>query len=124
LHGQFAAWRAHLKIGCGNGSISAWLAERRVQRGIDYHIGPTLAPRLAWLGLTNISGTAETALYTGGSLWADHWIETITELRGDLKSSGKVNDALVDRFLAHCTDSIWWTQTIAFTAVHGRTLGG
>jgi hypothetical protein len=66
-----------------------WLAWSR-ERGINYHIGRTLAPRLASLGLTNISGTAETAIYNGGSLWADYWIETITELRGDLISSGKL----------------------------------
>ena len=100
-----------------------WLAWSR-ERGIDYHIGRTLAPRLALLGLTNISGTAETAIYNGGSLWADYWIETITELRGDLISSGKLDDALIDKFLACCSDSNWWTQTIAFTAVHGRTRGG
>jgi SAM-dependent methyltransferase len=100
-----------------------WLAWSR-ERGIDYHIGRTLAPRLASLGLINISGTAETAIYNGGSLWADYWIETITELRGDLISSGKLDETLVDRFLACCSASNWWTQTIAFTAVHGRTLGG
>jgi hypothetical protein len=55
---------------------------------------------MASLGLTNISGTAETAIYNGGSLWADYWIETITELRGDLISSGKLDEALIDRFLA------------------------
>jgi SAM-dependent methyltransferase len=97
-----------------------WLAWSR-ERGIDYHIGRTLAPRLASLGLTNISGTAETAIYNGGSLWADYWIETVTELRDDLISSGKLDEALIDRFLAYCSDSNWWTQTIAFTAVHGRT---
>ena len=57
-------------------------------------------PRLASFGLTNISDTAETAVYNGGSLWADYWIETITELRGDLISSGKFNEGLVDKFLA------------------------
>ena len=97
-----------------------WLAWAR-ERGIDYHIGRTLAPRLASLGLTNISGTAETAIYNGGSLWADHWIETITELRGDLIRWGKLDEALIDPFLAYCSDSNWWTQTIAFTAVHGLT---
>jgi len=100
-----------------------WLAWSR-ERGIDYQIGRTLAPRLASLGLTNISGTAETAIYNGGSLWADYWIETITELRGDLISSGKLNEARIDRFLVYCADSNWWTQTITFTAVHGRTPGG
>ena len=100
-----------------------WLAWAH-ERGIDYQIGRTLAPRLASLGLTNISGTAETAIYNGGSSWADYWIETISELRGDLISSGKLNEALVDNFLAYCADSNWWTQTIAFTAVHGRTRRG
>ena len=102
---------------------NGWLAWSR-ERGIDYHIGRTLAPRVASLGLTNISGTAETAIYNGGSLWADYWIQTVTELRGDLISSGKLDQALIDRFLACCADSNWWTQTIAFTAVHGRTPGG
>jgi SAM-dependent methyltransferase len=100
-----------------------WLTWSR-ERGIDYYIGRTLAPRLASLGLTNISGTAETAVYNGGSLWANYWIDTITELRGDLISSGKLDEALIDKFLVYGADSTWWTQTIAFTAVHGLTPGG
>ena len=100
-----------------------WLAWSR-EKGIDYFIGRTLAPRLASLGLTNINGTAETAIYNGGSLWADYWIETVTELRGDLIASAKVDEMLIDKFLAYCSGSSWWTQTIAFTAVHGRTLDG
>jgi len=67
---------------------NGWLAWSR-ERGIDYQIGRSLAPRLAALGLTQISGTAETAIYNGGSPWADYW-----------------------------------TQTIAFTAVHGHARGG
>jgi SAM-dependent methyltransferase len=98
----------------------AWLAWSR-ERGINYLIGRTLAPRLASLGLTSISGTAETAIYNGCSLWADYWIDTISELRGDLISSGRLDEAIVDKFLAYCADAKWWTQTIAFTAVHGRT---
>jgi len=95
-----------------------WLAWSR-KRGIDYQIGRTLAPRLAALGLTQISGAAETAVYNGGSPWADYWTQTIRELRDDLISSGKFNNALVDTFLGYCADSNWWTQTIAFTAVYG-----
>src|SRR6266481_9188954 len=95
-----------------------WLAWSR-ERGIDYYIGRELAPRLTALGLTQINGNAETAIYNGGSRWADYWAQTITELRSDLITSGKVNDALVDTFLDHCADSRWWTETIAFTAVHG-----
>lgn len=43
-----------------------WPAWSR-KRGIDYQIGRTLAPRLAALGLTQISGAAETVIYNGGS---------------------------------------------------------
>ena len=49
-----------------------WLAWSRKQ-GIDYHVGRKLAPRLAALGLEQIAGTAETAVYNGGSDWADYW---------------------------------------------------
>jgi SAM-dependent methyltransferase len=99
-----------------------WLAWAR-ERGINYKIGRTLAPRLAALGLMGISGTAETSIYNGGSGWADYWIQTIAELRNDLISSGKLDEALVDTFVAYCADSTWWTQTIAFTAVSGRAPG-
>jgi 2-polyprenyl-3-methyl-5-hydroxy-6-metoxy-1,4-benzoquinol methylase len=101
---------------------SGWLAWSR-DRGIDYQIGRTLAPRLAALGIEKIGGTAETAIYNGTSLWADYWIQTIRELREDLTSSGKLSTALVDIFLGHCADPVWWTQTIAFTAVHGYATG-
>src|SRR5206468_8450958 len=70
---------------------SGWLAWSR-GRGIDYQIGRTLAPRLAALGLKHISGTAETAIYKGTSLWAEYWIETVQELREDLMSSGNLNN--------------------------------
>jgi 2-polyprenyl-3-methyl-5-hydroxy-6-metoxy-1,4-benzoquinol methylase len=101
---------------------SGWLAWSR-ERGIDYQIGRTLAPRLAALGLEKIGGTAETAIYNGTSSWADYWTETIRELRQDLTSSGKLSNMLVDTFLGYCADPAWWTQTIAFTAVHGYTPG-
>jgi len=96
-----------------------WLAWAREQ-GIDYHLGRTLAPRLAALGLEQVAGAAETAVYNGGSPWADYWTQTVVELRDKLVGSRKLDDRLVDGFLAHCADPGWWTQTIAFTAVHGR----
>jgi hypothetical protein len=52
-------------------------------------------------------------------LWEDYWTQTIRELRQDLTNSGKLNNALVDALLGYCADPAWWTQTIAFTAVHG-----
>jgi SAM-dependent methyltransferase len=89
-------------------------------RGIDYHVGRSLAPRLAKLGLEEISGAAETAVYNGGSPWADYWTQTIVELREELIGSGNVDGEAIETFLAHCADPSWWTQAIAFTAVRGR----
>jgi SAM-dependent methyltransferase len=99
-----------------------WLAWAEAQ-GIDYHVGRKLAPRLAALGVAELAGTAETAVYNGGSPWASYWVDTVAELKDRLVGSGKLDAALVDGFLAQCRDPGWWTETIAFTAVHGRALG-
>ncbi len=80
-----------------------WLAWSRDQ-GIHYHVGRTLAPRLAELGLEQVAGTAETAVYNGGSPWADYWTRTVVELRDGLVDSRKLDDGLIDRFLARCAD--------------------
>jgi SAM-dependent methyltransferase len=100
-----------------------WLSWARTQ-GIDYHVGRSLAPRLAALGLEQVSGVFETAMYNGGSPWAGYWTRTVVELRDDLIGSGELDDGLVDAFLAHCADPAWWTQTIAFAFVHGRASRG
>jgi ubiquinone/menaquinone biosynthesis C-methylase UbiE len=100
-----------------------WLTWSREQ-GIDYFIGRTLPAMLSWLGVEDIEATAETALYRGGSPWAEYWRQTIIELRGRLVASGHLDGRSVDAFLARCADPGWWTQTIAFTAVGGRAPHG
>jgi hypothetical protein len=101
------------------GFWEGWLAWAR-ENGIDYMIGRRLPAALTGLGLENVGATAETAIYNGGSPWAVYWEQTVAELGGRLIESGMVEQRSVDTFLAHCADSAWWTQTIAFTAVHGR----
>jgi SAM-dependent methyltransferase len=96
-----------------------WLAWSREQ-GIDYFIGRRLPAMLTRLGLKDVGATAETALYNGGSLWAEYWRQTVIELRPRLVASGQLDDRSIDTFLAQCADPAWWTQTIAFTAVDGR----
>lgn len=98
---------------------NGWLAWS-LDEGIDYHVGRTLAPRLATLGVEDLAGTAETAVYRGGSAWASYWTQTVTELREKLVQHDRLDDGLINGFLARCDDPSWWTQTIAFTAVHGR----
>jgi SAM-dependent methyltransferase len=102
---------------------TGWLAWSREQ-GIDYFIGRRLPAMLCGLGLVGVEATAETALYNGGSPWARYWQQTVIELRARLVASGKLDDRLIDMFLAKCTDPSWWTQTIAFTAADGRVPGG
>jgi SAM-dependent methyltransferase len=96
-----------------------WLAWSR-QEGIDFFTGRKLAPMLSALGLEDVAATAETALYNGGSPWARYWTLTVGELRPRLEDSGHLDRRAIDTFLAHCDEPDWWTQTIAFTAVHGR----
>src|SRR4051794_20447295 len=99
-----------------------WLAWSR-DEGIDYHLGRTLAPRLAALGLERIAGTAEAAVFNGGSPWATYWAQTVAELRDRLEGGGRLDDELIDAFLAHAADPGWWTETTAYTAVHARAPG-
>ena len=96
-----------------------WLAWSSGQ-GIDYFIGRRLPAALSSLGLHDVGATAETALYNGGSLWAQYWVRTVIELRPRLVASGQLDDRSIDTFLGQCADPAWWTQTIAFTAVDGR----
>jgi SAM-dependent methyltransferase len=100
-----------------------WLAWSREQ-GIDYFLGRRLPQLLSAAGLTDVAATAETVLYNGGSPWAAYWQQTIGQLRARLQDSGKLQGESIDNFLACCSDPRWWTQTIAFTAAHGRTPGG
>jgi SAM-dependent methyltransferase len=99
-----------------------WLAWSRGQ-GIDYFIGRRLPAMLSGLGLADVGATAETAHYNGASAWASYWRLTVIELRARLVASGKLDDQLIDTFLARCADPAWWTQTIAFTAASGRVRG-
>ena len=99
-----------------------WLAWSGEQ-GIDYFVGRRLPPMLDRLGLADVGAVAETALYNGGSAWASYWTLTVTELRAELINSGKLDGQSIDAFLAQCDDPAWWTQTIAFTAAHGRVPG-
>ena len=78
---------------------------------------------LSGLGLKDVRVTAETAHYNGGSAWAVYWRQTVAELRTRLVASGKLDDRLIDTFLARCADPAWWTQTIAFTAAAGHVRG-
>jgi hypothetical protein len=103
-----------LEVGCGNGSISAWLAQRRSSRGVRSGSVPRRRAQLVLRQGDIVAGPADPGTFDLVTARA------IVELRGDLVSSGELTDALVDACLGYCADPNWWTQTIAFTAVHAR----
>jgi len=88
--------------------------------GIDYHIGRTLAPRLAGLGLEAVAAAGETALFNGGSPWATYWEDSIAELRESLLRSGNVTEAQLGVFAARFTDPGEWSMVATFVATWGR----
>jgi SAM-dependent methyltransferase len=96
-----------------------WMAWSRAN-GIDYTIGRRLPGMLAAMGHSNVAASAETALYNGGSPWAEYWQQTVVELREQLAGAAAIEPPLIEAFLVHCADQEWWTHTISFTAVHGR----
>jgi SAM-dependent methyltransferase len=98
---------------------AGWLDWSREQ-GIDYFIGRRLPAMLSRQGLADVGAAAETALYNGGSLWAAYWRQTVTQLRQRLEEAGVMDARVIDAFLTWCADPEWWTQSIAFTAVHAR----
>lgn len=104
------------------GFWDGWLSWSRGE-GIDYTIGRRLPGALASIGIEQVGAVAETALYNGGSDWARYWQQTVVELRDRLARSDGLDEASIDAFLTHCADPAWWTQTIAFTAAHGRAKG-
>jgi len=88
--------------------LEGWLSWAR-ERGIDYQIGRTLAPRIAALRLEQINGTAETAIYNGGSPWADY--------TGRRRSPRSV----VTCWVLAASTTRWW---IRFSAIVPTRLGG
>jgi len=90
------------------------------QAGIDYLIGAKIPAWLDSLRLEDIAGEGHTALFNGGSDWANYWTMSIRELAPRLLSSGHVtNEALEDLYVCY-QDQHYWTSVITFVANWGR----
>jgi hypothetical protein len=64
-------------------------------------------PNLEFCKADIVAGPVERGTFDFGHstrrvIVAEYWIDTVTELRGDLIGSGKLDEALVDKFLAYC----------------------
>jgi SAM-dependent methyltransferase len=96
-----------------------WL-QWSVDEGIDYSIGPEIAPELDSLGLEGVAAEGHTAVFNGGSPWATYWLETIQVLRPNLLASGRITEASLKDFEAYYRDPHYWTNVITFVASWGR----
>jgi len=88
-----------------------WAASKK----IDYFVGKKIAPWLQQFGAVGISAVGESAVYPGGSEWADWWVRSIGEVAGRLCDEGGVPAGMLDHFRALYADPTYWTSTIAFT---------
>lgn len=91
-----------------------------IEAGIDYFIGRKIPSCLDSLGLHDIAGEAYTAIFNGGSDWANYWIATTREVTPSLLKSGHITRALLEEFEARYQDPHYWTSVITFAATWGR----
>jgi SAM-dependent methyltransferase len=90
------------------------------KHNIDYFVGRKVAPRLQQLGIENLSALAQTALYPGGSDFAEWWRLGLGEVADLMLKEGATTKERLDHFFELCCDPTYWTATIAFTATTGQ----
>ena len=94
-----------------------------VDEGIDYSIGPKIAPWLDSLGMEQVAAEGHTAVFNGGSPWATYWIGTMQVLRPKLLEFGRITQAGLQDFEARYRDPHYWTNVVTFVASWGRKPG-
>ncbi len=94
-----------------------------VAAGIDFFIGRKIPVWMDSLGLQAVGGEGHTALFNGGSDWANYWIATLRELAPALVKSGCVTEKRIEEFHACYQDARYWTSAITFFANWGRKAG-
>ncbi len=84
---------------------------------IDYYVGRKIAPWLSDEKLLHIAAEGHTALYNGGSEYAQWWISGIAEVADALQKEGGITAETLDEFMQLYQDPTYWTMSISFTAV-------
>jgi SAM-dependent methyltransferase len=93
-----------------------WSAEA----GIDYFIGRKIPAWLDELGLQDVAGEGQTAMFNGGSPWATYWTATMQELAPRLIKSERVTAKMLEEFHALYQDPHYWTSIMSFIGNWGR----
>jgi SAM-dependent methyltransferase len=93
-----------------------WSAEA----GIDYFIGRKIPAWLDALGLQDVAGEGQTAMFNGGSHWATYWTETLQELAPRVLKSDHITATMLDEFHALYRDPHYWTSIMTFIENWGR----
>jgi len=91
-----------------------------VDAGIDYSVGRKIAGWLDSSGLQQVAAEGYTPVFSGGSPWAQYWIETMRELRSRLLESGHIDAARFAAFDSHYSDQHYWTSVLTMVASWGR----
>jgi SAM-dependent methyltransferase len=96
-----------------------WL-EWSVEAGIDFFIGRKMPAMMAVAGLESVSAEGHSALFNGGSPWANYWLRTLRELRPRLLQAGNVTEIMLNEVESLYADPNYWTSIISFVATSGR----
>jgi hypothetical protein len=91
-----------------------------VDTGIDYFLGRKIPAWLDSLGVQDIASEGHTAIFNGGSDWANYWTATIRELQPSLLKGGYITTALLKEFETCYRDPHYWASIMTFTATWGR----
>lgn len=100
-----AFWKAWLRWSC--------------EANIDYYIGREIAAWLDALELAEITAEGHTAVFNGGSDWAQYWTMSMRELAPRLLSTGYMSDVMLASFCDRFSDPHYWTSVITFITTSG-----
>ncbi|MEM0965153.1 MAG: class I SAM-dependent methyltransferase [Verrucomicrobiota bacterium] len=89
-------------------------------RSVDYKIGRRLGPWLSEQGLVDISVNGDTKTFQGGSDLSKFWIQTYTELKSQLLSTGFLSEEVFDAAMAHFSDPKAWVTQCSFVIGAGK----
>jgi SAM-dependent methyltransferase len=90
------------------------------EAGIDFFIGRKIPAWLQSIGMKEVGGEGNTALFNGASDWARYWLATVQELAPSLLNSGFLTETMLEEFHARYQDPNSWNCIITFTANWGR----
>jgi SAM-dependent methyltransferase len=88
--------------------------------GIDYFVGKKMPSLLDAQDLKTVGAEGHTAVFNGGSPWANYFVQTVRELRETLLQSRFLSAAMLAEFESLYANPRYWTSVMTFVAAWVR----